>query len=112
MEDMQETVHVPPCRVPSNAEGTRMATADELPAGHHGWYGTRTSTVLLIARTTPARAWFVERDTYALAAERDSVPVHLATGEENERRYQWVVTTGRCDTHAESPRGRPEKCCG
>jgi len=90
-EDMQYTVHVSPCRLPSNAEGTRLATTDELPAGHQGWYGTRTSTVLLITRSTPARALLVERDTYAVPPQGEPVPLRLESCKEHERRYEWSL---------------------
>lgn len=51
--ELRKSVFIPPLALPAPTTGTRTE-----------WYGTRTSTVILLAKTGIAR--FVERDCYAL----------------------------------------------
>ena len=93
-EDLPRLIHVPPMRMPSSADGTRLASAQEVQEGTTGWYGTRTSTMILVSRAAPYRAVFVERDCYTLHKNEPrricyTDPVERA---KHERYYEWELT--------------------
>ena len=93
-EDLPRLIHVPPMRMPSSADGTRLASAQEVHEATTGWYGTRTSTMILVSRAAPHRAVFVERDCYTLHNDEPrricyADPVERA---KHERYYEWELT--------------------
>ena len=93
-EDLPRLIHVPPMRMPSSADGTRLASAQEVHEATTGWYGTRTSTMILVSRAAPHRAVFVERDCYTLHNNEPrricyADPVERA---KHERYYEWELT--------------------
>ena len=93
-EDLPRLIHVPPMRMPSSADGTRLASAQEMREATTGWYGTRTSTMILVSRAAPYRAVFVERDCYTLHNDEPrricyTDPVERA---KHERYYKWELT--------------------
>ena len=93
-EDLPRLIHVPPMRVPSSADGTRLASAQEVKEATTGWYGTRTSTIILVSRAAPYRAVFVERDCYTLYNDEPRQVCYTDTAEraKHERYYEWELT--------------------
>ncbi|WFD00970.1 hypothetical protein MYAM1_003729 [Malassezia yamatoensis] len=94
-EDMQRTIHVEPFLLPSQANGVQLGV---IGSKHSSWYGTRTSTVLMISRHAPRRAVFVERDVYGCIEPQNehTQPTLLDFGQQSiranhERRYEWSL---------------------
>ena len=93
-EDLPRLIHVPPMRMPSSADGTRLASAQEVRDATTGWYGTRTSTMILVSRAAPYRAVFVERDCYTLHNDEPRRICYTDPAEraKHERYYEWELT--------------------
>ncbi|WFD45249.1 hypothetical protein MPSI1_003928 [Malassezia psittaci] len=94
-EDMQRTIHVEPFLLASQPNGVQVGACG---SKHSSWYGTRTSTVLMISRHAPRRALFVERDVYGCIEPQNehTQPTLLDFGLESvranhERRYEWSL---------------------
>lgn len=92
-EAMRHTIHVSPMKMPSKADQMHLSSTPNPDT--FAWYGTRTSTVILVSRTSPRRATFVERDMYSL---RDGTlePISLNYHDESvrsqhERKYEWEL---------------------
>lgn len=104
-EDMRNTICVDPVPLPSSADRSQFATPkeqEENKANNQptpvGWYGTRTSTVLLITRSSPRRAIYVERDVYRLQGDAPPTRIDFTHPQEGEmackkfqRRYEWTL---------------------
>ena len=83
-EDMQRTICVEPVPLPGNSDA-------QAPSA---WYGTRTATVVLITRSEPRRAVYVERDVHVLNDGKPEL-VHYpnqADSAHHERRYEYILT--------------------
>lgn len=82
-EDMQRTIRVEPVALPGN-------NAAQSPSA---WYGTRTATVVLITRSEPRRAVYVERDVHVLNEGKPEL-VHYPNEADSahERRYEYILT--------------------
>ena len=82
--DMRRTIQVDPMSLPSTADGTALSL---WPYGTHSWYGTRTATVCLVTRETPARIIFIERDIYTLDHHGELLHSHPGR---SERRFEFT----------------------
>lgn len=103
---MRDTIHVEPIRLRSTPDGMRLAggvpvlvPADDPSdrASPSSWYATRTATVLLITRTTPRRAIWIERDTYTASGTAGGArpePIDYtdtSARARHERRFEWTL---------------------
>ena len=94
---MRYTMCVEALPIPSSKDGMHMLTntdADHKRDTRKAWYGTRTSTVLLISRQQPRRATYVERDIYMMENERP-ILVDYTQAEaraRHERRFEWTLS--------------------
>lgn len=81
--DMRRTIQVDPMSLPSTQDGTALSL---WPYGTRSWYGTRSATVCLVTRETPARIIFIERDIYTLD---HGELLHYHPGK-SERRFEFT----------------------